>query len=315
LRWTYDNLKTDFLDNVGNPGSTDTTLVAFFDRHLGPKYQFILAELSNYQTQPPPKTDATVANQVYYHYPPDVVDIENVQVTVNSVSYPLETVHSQQIWNWINSLVIQSSAIPQFVFPRRDDYGIWPTPQDVYTITFDYHQRDRNLTVADYADGTVAVTNGLTVVTGTSTTFTADMVGRWFQITTNQRDSYWYRVATYTSATVIGLESAYQGATGSSLAYIIGESPEIPEESHILLSQGVVADWYAGPGQDVQKGTWWNNVFWTGDGNKNSRSIADTNGGLLGLKKRYSSRSNSRIIHRRKVFNSSASKLWGTTLS
>lgn len=315
MRWGYTDLRTQFLENTGNPGSTDTTLIAFFDRNLGPKYQLILAELANHKTQPPAKTASTVADQVYYHYPPDVVDIENVQVTVNSVDYPLETIHSQSVWNWLNSLTIQTSAIPQFIFPRRDDFGIWPTPQDAYTITFDYHMRDRNLTVADYITGTVTVTQNSATITGSSTTFTANMVGRWFQVTTNTLDSYWYRITSFTSTTVIVLESVYEGASGSGLSYKIIESPEIPEEGHILLADGVTAEWYAGTRGDIAKATWWNNKFWTGDGNKNSRSSEDTNGGLIGLKKRYASRSNSRIIRRSKRLNSSSSKLWATTIS
>ena len=315
MRLTYTSLKDQFLDNIGNPGSTDTTLSNFFDRNLGPKYQLILAELTDHKTQPPPKTASTVADQVYYHYPPDVVDIENVQVTVNSVDHPLETVHSQSVWNWLNSLTIQTSAIPQFVFPRRDDFGIWPTPQDAYTITFDYHMRDRNLTVADYTTGTVTVTQNSATITGSGTTFTANMVGRWFQVTTNTLDSYWYRISAYTSATVITLESVYEGASGSGLSYKIGESMETPEETHILLADAVTSAWYAGPAQDITKATWWNNVFWTGDGNNNSRSLANTNGGLLGAKKRYASRSNSRVIRRIKQLNSASSKLWATTLS
>src|SRR3990167_5488148 len=313
MRMTYTSLQTDFLENTGNPGSTDTTLVAFFDRHLGPKYQLILSESTNHQTQKS-QTASTVADQQYYHYPPGVVDLENARIASGSQTFPMDVVSSTARWNWLNSLTY-SGSIPEFIFPRRDDFGVWPIPSGANTITFDYHMRDRNLTTVDYTTGTVAVTQNSATITGTSTTFTANMVGRWFQITTNTADSYWYRITSYTSATVITLESVYEGASGSSLSYKIIESPEIPEEGHILLADGVTSDWYAGPGQDISKGTWWNNKFWTGDGNKNSRSVEDTNGGLLGLKKRYASRSNSRIIRRSKRLNSASSKLWATTIS
>ena len=238
-------------------------------------------------------------------------------MTVNSVKYPLETIHSQSVWNWLNSLTIQASAIPQFVFPRRDDFGIWPTPQAVYTITFDYHARDRNLTVADYTTGTVAVTEDSATVTGTGTTFTANMVGRWFQVTTNTKDSYWYRITSYTSATVVTLESVYEGATGTTLSYKIGESSELPEELHIVVRilLGTKRAWYGGPGQDITKATWWNNKMWTGDGNNSSRDIGNTNGGILGGKKRYASRSNTRIIRRAKRLSTFNSKIWATTIS
>src|SRR3990167_9077369 len=241
------------------------------------------------------------------------MDIENVTITVGSQKFPMDTVNSQARWNWLNTLTFTGS-IPEFIFPRRDDFGIWPIPSGSNTITFDYHMRDRNLTTADYTTGSVAVTQNSATVTGTDTTFTANMVGRWFQVTTNTADSYWYRVTSYTSATVITLESVYEGASGSTLSYIVGESPEIPEEGHILLSQGVTSDWFAGPGQDIEKGTWWNNVFWTGDGNKNSREISDTNGGLLGLKKRYGMRSSSRVIKRDRNQYSSNNQRWATVL-
>src|SRR3990167_5452352 len=218
------------------------------------------------------------------------MDIENVTVTVGSQKFPMDTVNSQARWNWLNTLTYTGS-IPEFIFPRRDDFGVWPIPSGVNTITFDYHYRDRNLTTEDYTGGTVAVTLNSITITGTDTTFTAAMVGRWF-LPTTARHGYEYRIASFDSTTQLTLESVYEGDTENGLSYRIGESPEIPEEAHILLSQGVTADWYAGPGQDIAKGTWWNNVFWTGDGNKNSRDIGETNGGLLGLKKRYAQRAN-----------------------
>ena len=312
MRMTYTDLKTDFLENTGNPGSTDTTLVAFFDRHLGPKYQLILSESTNHQTQKS-QTASTVADQQYYHYPPGVVDLENARIASGSQTFPMDVVSSTARWNWLNSLTY-SGSIPEFIFPRRDDFGVWPIPSGANTITFDYHYRDRNLTTADYTAGTVAVTLNSTTITGTDTTWTAAMVGRWFLATT-ARHGYEYRIAAFNSTTSLTLESVYEGDTENGLSYRIGESPEIPEEGHILLSQGVTADWYAGPGQDITKGTWWNNVFWTGDGNNNSRSVEDTNGGLLGLKKRYAQRANSRVIRRNRNQYSKNNERWSMTLS
>ena len=73
MRLTFTNLQTDFLDNTGNPGSTDTTLLAFFARHLGVRYQDTLALLKGHKTELPPQTAATVLNQQYYHNPPGIV--------------------------------------------------------------------------------------------------------------------------------------------------------------------------------------------------------------------------------------------------
>jgi len=75
-------------------------------------------------------------------------------------------------------------------------------------------------TVADYTDGTVAVTNGSTTVTGTDTTFTAAMVGRAFA---TRADDTTYRVASFTSATSIEIDVAYIGDTSSGQTYVIAQ--------------------------------------------------------------------------------------------
>lgn len=311
-RETYTSLKTHFGDLIGQPGFTDATLGSFFDRSLGQRYQLILAELPNHKTQPPPQTASTVADQQYYHNPPGVSNVEAVTVTVGSLVIPLTVVNSQVEWDRLNEVSI-SGAYPQHYFPRRDDFGIWPIPGGVYTLTVNYHLRDRSLTTADYTTGTCSVTNNSQTVTGSGTTWTSAMVGRWFKFNTN---GYWYRVSAFTSTTEITLESVYEGPTAAGGTYLIGESPEIPEEGHICLVDGVTADYYSGPRKDRDQSTWFENKFWTGDGKNFQRDIKTAVGGVLGLKRRYASRSDSRLIkRRRKSTPSLTDKLFATTLS
>lgn len=265
------------------------------------------------------KTAVTVASQQYYHYPPGQVSVDAISITIGSVQYPLEPIYDQRLWNLFNSIQIQPTAIPQSFFNRRDDFGIWPIPQDVYTITLNAFNRDRNLLVADYATGTVTATQGSVTVTGSGTTFTPAMVGRWFTITdtTSYGQGYWYRVTAYVSATQISLEEAYQGTTGSGLTYNIGESPEIPEEGHVILIDGVTADFYFGMRDDTGTAQSFENKFWTGDRNNASRRIGDTDiaAGLIGLMNRYASRTKKRLIMKQpkpylpqyKVFSTSIS--------
>lgn len=270
-----------------------------------------MAELSLYQTQGQ-ATASTVASQQYYHNPVGFGQIETGTVTVGSIAYPLRPIDSQLTWDQMNQTLISTSAIPQFFFQRRDDWGIWPIPQAVYTITLNYTLRDRNLVTADYTTGTVTVTNNSQTLTGSGTTFTTAMIGRWFA---TDNDRYWYRISGYTSATVLTLETSFEGTTGASQTYRIGESPEIPEEGHELLSTGPTADWYAGPRGDITKATWWNNVFWTGDGNNNDRTSRDIKGGLIGLKRRYDTRSNSGIVRRKPYRGNVNDKLFATVIS
>ena len=70
-----------------------------------------------------------------------------------------------------------------------------------------------------YSTGTARFTNNSTAVAGTGTTWTSAMVGMYIQKTI---DGPAYRIATFTSATSIGLASAYTGATDASAgAYTI----------------------------------------------------------------------------------------------
>lgn len=263
------------------------------------------------------QTATAVASQQYYHNPPGFVNIEDVYVTTSSsstVKYVLRAVDSQKDWDELNAIQFTGSAIPQYFFQRRDDFGIWPTPQDsTGTIYVNYTYRDRNLSNADYTTGTVTVTNDSQTVTGSGTTFTAQMIGRWFQLT--GQDGYWYRISNQSSTTAITLESAFQGTSGNTLNYRIAETPEIPEDGHELLVYGVTADILMGLKQDIAKGNGWNNMFWTGDFGNNSRDASNIRGGLIGLKKRYSSRSNSAIIRRGISRRRSQSKIWAQSIS
>ena len=294
---TYSSLLSDFLDNTGNPGSTDTTLIAFFDRHLGVRYQDLLAELSNYKTEAPPQTAATVDTQQYYHYPPGIVDIENVNIDIGDQNIPLQVVNSQSVWDHLNYVTI--SSYPTHIFPRRDDFGLWPIPDAVYTINFASHLRDRNLTIGDVTTTTVTVTNNDATVTHVGTSFVAGMVGRWFKVDT---DGFWYRIASFTSTSVIELESVYEGSSGAGLSYVIGQSPELPDELHIALSYGVTDDYFRGPRKDKSTANDWKVRY---------DEIVDK------VVKRYASRSNKRLIKRNmtKKSNADVSWLWTKTIT
>lgn len=318
MRLTYTDIKNQYLRNIGKSGSTDTTILADLALNLGQRYQMVLAKLGDYMTQIP-KTASTVVDQQFYHYPSGIVNIETATIDLGTYTAPLEVINSQHNWDILNSIQIQASAVPQFIFPRRDDFGIWPTPQGVYDITFNYHWRDRNMGIADYTTGTVTATNNSTTITGSGTTWTAAMVGRWFVVDdpTAPGQGYWYRISAFNSTTSLTIETSWEGTTSAGVTYRIGQTPEIPEEGHIMLVDGVTADFYAGLRGDIAKATWFNNKFWTGDGNNNSRKEGDPNvkGGLIGLINLYGDRNDSKVINRKPKLNPLTYKVWGVTLS
>jgi hypothetical protein len=319
MRLTYTAIKEQYLRNIGMEGSTDTTILADFDANLGARYQLILSSLKNYSTQVS-KTLSTAIGTQYYSYPNGVNKVDDVVVKIGSVQYPLTTIYAQHTWDLLNAIQIQPSATPQFIFPRRDDFGIWPIPQGVYTITFNHYLKDRNLSVDDYTGGMVTCTNGDETVVGTGTVFTQAMVGRWLTITDKATpgQGYWYRIASVTDSTHLELEKKWQNQTiSAAVSYKIGECPEIPEEGHIILVDGVTADFYSGPRADVEKATWFNNKFWTGDGNNPNREIGGDRilGGLIGMINRYSERDNSHLIRRKPKIYPPEFKVWATTIT
>lgn len=318
---TFTNLKEAHFRHIGKAGQyADTILMTDFKFNLGQRYQMVWGSLSSYINQDTPSTPAaTVAGTQYYSYPVGTVGVDAAYITVGSLNYNLTPIYSQEMWNYWNSLPIQPTTFPQFIFPRKDDFGVWPIPQDAYTIGFQRYFRDRNLLVDDYTEGTVSITTGTSTVTGSSTTFTPAMVGRWFTITDTSvpGQGYEYKVTAYASATSITISPAWVPATVTSKTYRIGEAPEIPAEGHALLAAGTASDYYAGLRNDSVKATWWNNVFWTGDGNNNTRDLSSKNvaGGLIGLINKYKDRDRSVIVNRQPQTMGPYASIFSQTIS
>ncbi len=267
------------------------------------------------------QTVTTATCSQYFPLPLGEVLIEGMYVTIGNVNYPIEQISSRLKWEQLNAVLIQPTNFPRFYFPRRDDFGIWPTPQTVYSGNISYRYRDRDLSVADYSAGTVTMTYGSTQVTGVGTTFTSAMVGRWITVTdpTIQGQGYWLRIVGYTSATVLTVSQVwpYPTATTAALAYRIGETPEIPEELHSILAWGTASDYYGGMRKDAQNAALYDNLFWTGNPSNTARTQGDSSitGGLLGGMDRYASRDDRHLIKKAHNFDPLNMLMWGQSLS
>jgi len=285
--------------------------LTFIKDEINSSISFMMAELADYQVQRV-QTAATVVNQQFYHNPPDLTQIDSMTLTSGTVSYTLTPVDSYEEWNKLNTVPFSGTAIPRFFFQRRDDFGIWPKPQAIYTMTLVYPYRQVEMTADDYATGTVTATENSQTITGSGTTFTAAMANRWFQA---QGDKEWYRLSAFSSTTAMSIESAYEGITGATLSYLIGESPEMPPELHELIAYRVASIYFASQRRDKDASAFWSNMFWNEDPTNNSRNFEDAKGGFLGAIKRYAQRSDSRIIHHRQSGKPFDSILWGSLIS
>ena len=169
------------------------------------------------------------------------------------------------------------------------------------------------MSAGDDTTGTVSVTQNGTTVTGSGTTFSASMVGRWFKA---NDDGDWYRISSFATTTSIGLESTFEGVSVSGSTFVIGQSPEIPMELHEYIPYKSAANWYAGPRRDLIHAQGLTNYFWTGDYANRSRDPVNVQGGLVYYKSqlREKGRSNSSLA--RKVgFGISRFDERGTTLT
>jgi len=315
-RQTFGQLVTTSEDYISQASGSlaSSTIANFIKQHLNQRYHFIQRKLRGYIVTDLPQTAVTVEDQQRYHYPQNIYPpITSATLEIGDVYYPLDVVHSQKQWDQLNEISFSGTSIPQYIFPMRDHFELFPIPQeDDDTITLVASMLDRDMTADDYTTGTVTVANNSATVTGSGTTFTAAMVGRWFS-TTN--DGFWYRISGFTSTTVITLESVFEGSAGATQTYTIGEVPELPPELHELLPHGLAADFYAGPRKDFTAAQSHNNYFWTGDFENNSRDVNMAAGGLLDAIRRYSRRGDSKIIQKDLGQSNKYDERWTATLS
>jgi len=185
------------------------------------------------------KTDAiTGTSYQSYRLPVGFKSLTDLYVTSGTTRYGGDSstilIQDEGLWQQLNaSTTNPTNNNLQFVFIRRDRVELYPIPSSACTATMHYRSIGKDLTASDYITGTITtLANGASTVTGNGSTWTAAMVGRYFQTD----DEEWYRIATFLTATTLTLEEKYQGASiaAGTSAYTIGEMPRIPGDFHDL---------------------------------------------------------------------------------
>jgi len=233
---TYSEILAECQEQAG--GDTSTASTTLFNKGINQGlHRFRSALKREFSLER--KTFSPTADQQYYQMPEDAIRVDKIIVTVGSIDYPLKQVIDDDDWYQLNARNTVTSTIPEFFYIRgQDEYGIYPIPASTLSGAGEliYQARVPNLTVADYTTGDITLTNGDATVTGNGTTFVAGMVGRHLRPTTADQNALWYKIDTFTSTTALELENVFGGVTGSSLAYTIGEIPNIPEDFHLNLA-------------------------------------------------------------------------------
>lgn len=181
-------------------------------------------------------------NQAVYQLPEDCIRPKALFHIDGGRRVQLDYIDSERQWNHMKEQV-NSSGIPTgWRMTENDLIEIVPRPSEGATAELQYQARAKPLKAEDYTTGKVAVDAGSAVVTGTGTTFAASMVGKYLKVTGG--DEAYYRIIQFNSPTQVTLENYYDGASITDADFIIGDSPNVPQDYHYALADAGLYNYY-----------------------------------------------------------------------
>lgn len=305
--------------SVSYTGLTDS--LTFIKREVNNTIADIFSLMKEYKLLPPPITVYTQEGTTYYPYPTGFMKAISFTTEIGALKPPLRIVQSQQEWDRLQSVPL-TSTYPTHIFPRRDDFGVYPAPAGVYPISITGIYQPQNMTQDDQTSGAVAVVNGSSTVTITGGLgFSDSMIGQWFCLTDSTTlvpSGKWYRVLSVTDTTHLELSRTFSETSAQGQTFVIGQSPEIPEELHAFIAYRVGSVYWQTRRSDSVKAQELSNFFYTGDFN-NIRRGGRITGGVISVLNdlQNKGRGNSNLIETggATVDNYFSLVPWSTTLS
>lgn len=192
-----------------------------------------------------------------YYLPINYYQINSVRVKISSTlwSDPLTQVKSRDYWNRIKNRATEANY-PDLYFIANDQGRQTIEFHPIFNadgssnIELNYLGHQVPLTFPDdYIAGTISINVGAYAITGSGTTFTSAMVGRFIKL-----EDEWYEIDSFTSTTSISLVTTYQGKNNlSGAGYTIGELMRLPSEYHYGPVYGAAEEYWAN--HDVAKAT------------------------------------------------------------
>lgn len=290
-----------------------TSTEDFLRQEINKTVRFIFNYLDEYRAQSPALNMATIANQQFYPYPPGLDFIHTVTWEIGGIAYDLEVIEAERTWNRLNMVDYSGSTLPQYIYPRKDDFGLYPKPTVAdQTVVFNAHYTPKDMTFNDYQTGTIDVVDGGTTIVGTDTAWTKVVVGKWFNA-----DGNWYKVSEFIDPEEIKIFRPFMGDDITNGEYKIVDSPDLPVILHELIPYRTAAAWYTGFRRDLAKAQPLLNYFWTGDFTNPNRELRNIEGGLIGYVKRSRKRGRekSQLVKRGKTLKYQFQEAWATELT
>lgn len=243
--FTYTQLYKRAADIIGVNTAQSTVALLNIQADINQGLRLFKNASRRYWTRKEIKADL-VANQQFYTLPEDLVRVTTVKSTNGGFIYPVVMVDSEEFWNRLNLVPAMTVGIPTHGFIRgRNELGLYPVPgsNSAGGLIVSYEPRLRDMTIEDTTP-TISVVNGSAAVTVPSgTPFNKNMIGSWLQVTDGS-DGNWYQIVGFTDTTHITLENVYQGPTATSVASLIGQVPDIPEDYHLGLVYYAAYNYY-----------------------------------------------------------------------
>lgn len=183
------------------------------------------------------RTATSVASQQNYQLPADYGILHSIWTVVGGITYyPIE-ITDLEFWQNLNSTSVLSDISTYFTI-IDDDIYLYPKPSSTaIAIHLFYKQNAQDMSASDYTTGTITSTVGSRTVTGSGTTWTSAMAGRWINIA-----GRWYEISVASTTSITLVKFALDTVSGAT--YTLGETSPIPQEFHDLILKGVVADYY-----------------------------------------------------------------------
>lgn len=213
----------------------------------------------------------TVADQESYQIPNGFRKLIDLYIYSDDGTSSRSTIYSPEMvfdpvrWKRILQYRLGYQDVPYFTYVENTQFKVQPIPATSGNlIKLRGRLQTRDLTIPDYSTGTItSIANAGTAIVGSSTVWTAEMVGSYINIPVTQAanggDGFWYKIAAWTDATHITLEKPYEGTSISAgtATYTIGQASAIPEAYDVGIVYRATALYWQNQGDDKRAKAYW----------------------------------------------------------
>lgn len=248
---TYEDLNTRFQKITSDDSSANVT----FGNELINETHKLICDMENWPFTEATYTTTSTASQQVIKLPAEVGRIITYKITSGGIQYTPEEITDPVKFDRINyNTTATTSDFPVYFHIRNNQILNFPAISSAsLTITIEYYKLPKDMTATtNYTTGTVTTLAAAgTAVTGSGTTWTSAMIGRYIRITT---EGNWYPITAVTDTTHLTIGKPYEGtaiAAGSE-AYTIGELPLVPEAYQDLLWMRPVGMYFMMKGDEVR---------------------------------------------------------------